>query len=65
MKIYRILLSFFIVVFPIAAEAHDARPLFIEIDEVSKNKVRLAWQTPPSVEVIHAPRIAKIHRQMW
>ena len=40
-----------------AANAHDSRPLFIEINERSDGRVALSWTAPPSIQANNAPRI--------
>ncbi len=40
------------------ARAHDARPLFIQIEERDAGVYALAWRAPPSVTREQAPRVA-------
>lgn len=39
------------------AQAHDSRPLFIELQEIDDNQVQLSWKAPPSIQVNNAPYI--------
>lgn len=52
-----ITLAFLALFYQSAASAHDARPLYIELDAKSGDQLLIKWKTPPIVEASNEPNV--------
>ncbi|MCB2114064.1 MAG: HupE/UreJ family protein [Parvularculaceae bacterium] len=48
----------FFAALPTAADAHDSRPLFVEMSELAGSRVKMEWTAPPSVDRANIPVLA-------
>ncbi|MBL4620101.1 MAG: hypothetical protein JKX88_08400, partial [Marinicaulis sp.] len=46
-----------VIMYTLPAIAHDARPLFVQMNESDAEMVRLTWRAPSSVDIGQAPML--------